>query len=129
MRPTSSEIPAELVQAYLATDYRVLDEAPFSLRIGQYSRELLELYGRLRVDTAQFLTAWNPLSQLLSDTENELAQGRLVAEVERHGLAHLPGKGVDLAGEWPGEPSLLILGINSEAADALGRAFRQYAFV
>jgi hypothetical protein len=42
---------------------------------------------------------------------------------------HLPGKGVDPAGEWPGEPSLLILSINLEAADVLGRAFRQNAFV
>jgi hypothetical protein len=129
VRPASSEIPAELIQAYRATDYLVLGQERFSLRIGRYSRELANLYRLYSVDSAQYLTAWNPWSQRASDVENKLAHAALVAEVEKRSLVYLPGEGIDMSGVWPGEISLLILGGSLEAGKALGRQYHQNAFV
>lgn len=124
-----SEIPPELVSAYLYTDFRVLEPRRFTLRIGAVSEDLRAVYDELGVASAAFLTAWNPFSRDVSREVNDRAQAALVTSLERAGHTIWSGIGVDPAGEWPGEESVLALGIELEAAKSIGREFQQNAIV
>jgi hypothetical protein len=126
---TGSEIPASLIRAYEATDYRVLGPVPFTMKIDRQSGELEALYKRSGARTATVITAWNPRSEKKTDAENDAAQASLIADLERAGLAHLPALGADPKEEWKGEVSLLVLGATREAVEALGRKYGQNCIV
>lgn len=124
-----SLIPEATINAYLATDYRVMAAEPFVLNVGRTSPELALSFELDRTDSAAFITAWNPCGELASDMENRAAQQQLLAEIKALGFAYLDGEGRDPSGLWPGEPSFLVLGISLEAAKKLARQFRQNGFV
>ena len=90
---------------------------------------MLALYRVHTVSCAAFITACNPLSQLLSDAENQQRQTELAAELARRSLTYLEGLGQSASGDWPGEPSFLVLGLALEAAKTMGRAYGQNAVV
>lgn len=117
--------------AYEATSYRVLASpiGPFTLRCGAVSKPLDNLLEHARVMTWAFVSAANPGSIRLDDRENRRRHAALVAEVHRRSLTHHDGVGVGDDGSWPGEESLLVLGLDEAAAVALGRAFGQHAVV
>jgi hypothetical protein len=75
------------------------------------------------------LTAYNPASRKLDKEENVRRQRELIDAVRDRGLAFLEGEGIGADTRWPAEPSILILGIESDAARALGRQFGQLAIV
>jgi len=75
------------------------------------------------------LTAWNPYGERRSDAENEATQDELIAKINKWTLLHEPGHGADPTGEWPPEPSQLVLGLDLQSAESLGREFRQNGFV
>jgi hypothetical protein len=114
---------------YLAADYLVLGGAPFTLKVDCASAPLQELQRRQGVDCSAFLTASNPGSLLRRDGENERAQRQLLSLLQQRGYAILPGRGVDPAGAWPPEESVLALGIRAEEARALARQFGQNALL
>ncbi|HEY2889324.1 MAG TPA: DUF3293 domain-containing protein [Dongiaceae bacterium] len=126
---TGSAIPASLISAYKATDYRVLEPVAFTMKIGRRSHELEDLYRRTGARTATVITAWNPRSEKKTDAENAAAQASLIADLEAAGLAHLPALGADPKGEWKGEVSLLVLDATKEAVEALGRNYGQNCIV
>jgi hypothetical protein len=126
---TSSAIPASLIRAYEATDYRVLEPAAFTMKIGRPSPELENLYRRAGARTATIITAWNPRSEKKTDAENAAAQAKLIADLDQAGLAHLPALGADPKGEWKGEVSLLVLDAPKETVEALGRKYGQNCIV
>ncbi len=126
---SDSIIDPATIQAYLETHYRVRGEAPFVLQIGQVSPDLLSLYRRHNVDCAAFLTGWNPFSREVSEAENRDRQKALAAELTRRSLAFLEGIGQHPSNNWPGEESLLVLGLSLEAAKTLGERFEQNAIV
>jgi hypothetical protein len=76
-----------------------------------------------------YVTAYNPDSQLLAEAQNVRRQQELVEAVRDRGLAFLDGEGIGEDSRWPAEPSILILGIESDDARALGRQFGQLAIV
>lgn len=120
----------ELAEAYRRTEFRVADRGwKFVLRHGEHSRVLEECHAAFGVMCSAYLTAWNPRSEPRSREENEAAQARLEAEVTAAGYPFLRGVGVDPSGEWPGEPSVLVLGISGDEAQRLGRAYGQNAIV
>ena len=137
IEPGSSLQPG-LIQAYLDTEYHV-DHAdhshhdeeapPFILRVGHPSPALSALYHRHGRFTAAYLTAWNPFSRVASEEANVGSQLELAEAVSGLGLPVLPGSGRDIRGQWPPEPSLLVLGLPMEEARALGMRFRQNAFL
>ncbi len=120
--------PATL-QAYRETEYRVLGTVPAVLRIGVQCADLAVLHCAHQTTCSAFVTACNPQGQVVPDRLNARQQQALVAEVARRGLAALPGIGVPPSGDWRGEPSFLVPGLERGAAEELGRQFAQNAIV
>lgn len=116
-----------LKPAYEATDYRVGDR--FTIRCGERSPSLDALLAESGHDTWAFITAWNPGSTALDTAENLRRMTDLSDRIALLGLPTLEGEGVGTGGDWPSEPSLLVLGIGASEAVELGRAFGQVAIV
>ena len=120
----------ELLVAYLRTEYRVDDAGhAFVLRIDVPSEELRKCHDALGVTCSTFITAWNPRSTPTPRDQNEAAMVRLEQALAALGCRWLRGEGVDPDGEWPGEPSFLVLGLDEPAAVGLARRFDQHAIV
>ena len=84
---SESSIDPGTVQAYRETEYRVLGDAPFSLRVGQVSPALAAAHQRHRVDCSAYVTACNPFSQVLDDSANAERHAALGRELGRRSLA------------------------------------------
>jgi hypothetical protein len=128
MAPEST-IDLGLIEAYKATDFLVHSEPPFVLKIGASSPQLMQLYGRFSTANAAFLTAYNPYSEDVGAAQNSAFHDKLCRELTNCGLTFLPGMGQDSQGQWPGEPSYLVLGLQLEEAKAMGTQYRQNALV
>ena len=127
-----STLPPSQIDVYLGTEYVVhasRASPTFTLRAGQRSRDLSALLLRYRATAAAFLTAWNPQSLPLEQDLNRLRQSDLAGLLEAAGLAHLSGIGRDPSGQWPGEESFLVMGIERSMADGLARRFGQNAYL
>ena len=122
-------IPVELLAAYRAAHFHVNSEDPFVLLIGEYSRELALLHKAAGVASSAFITACNALGEQCAEEQNTAAQASLLDSVKQLGLASVAGEGRDPQGQWPGEPSLLVLGCSDIQANELGRLYRQNAIV
>ena len=122
-------ISEELISAYKQTDYNVSSSPPFTLKIGQFSDELIDLYKLYGFTTAAYITAYNPYSKETTGVQNELAQSDLERELASRSLIFLQGEGKDTEGRWSAEKSVLILGIDYSAAEKLAVKYRQNAFV
>jgi hypothetical protein len=127
-----SELPAELIEAYRATDYRVgPGSGAMILRIDQYCAALAELYRASNRRCAAFVSAFNPASKPASLQANLEAHALLRAAMDRSKqcAALTEGEAVDRSGAWPAEASWFGLGIERRVAIALGREFGQNAIV
>ena len=124
-----TEIPHELILAYEATDFRVLEPQEFTLRVGQRSAELQSLYVDMGVTCAGYLTAWNPFSKEASELENENAQQQLLRQLSLDGFPALNALGIDPSGDWPVEESVFVPGLSLDRAKLLGSKFGQNAIV
>ena len=126
----SGKLAPELIEAYQATHYRVDDPAgSFVLRIGVYSPDLVSCHARYDVEHSVYITAWNPFSRQCSSAENAEAETKLNQTVEAMGLVWIPGFGTNPDGEWPGEASLLVLGLDGDGGQRLAHQFSQNAVV
>ena len=99
-------ISKELWQAYLETDFKVFAENSFTMKVGQYSSELNSIIKKSKHSSAAFITAYNPYSKQLSNTENIARQKQLKIEIAKRGLTTIEGIGQHPSNQWPGEPSL-----------------------
>jgi hypothetical protein len=99
------------------------------LRIREKSAELEAILFAEGAREWAYVTACNPGSRPLSHRENVRRQEALEREVSGRGLVFLRGEGVGDDGQWPPEPSLLILGIARDQAVDLGGRFGQKAIV
>ena len=120
---------AELIQAFTETDYIVHHEQPFTMNIGKPSRALKALMAQHNALSAAYITAWNPFSQNLPAKENQTRQDELKANLKKRGLICIDGIGKHPSNNWPGEVSVLVLGLDLEAAKSLARHDEQHAFV
>lgn len=125
----NEKIPPELIQAFTETDYIVHHEPPFTMNIGKPCEELKKLMANRNALGAAFITAWNPFSQKLSTIKNLERQQELKEILKNRGLTYFEGIGQHPSNNWPGEPSVLVLDINREAAKVLAGHFEQHAFV
>lgn len=125
----SSLISPETIQAYRETEFRVFSEASLVLKISEKCEDLMGLYKTHRSETCAFITACNPLGELISNEQNSDLQKRLEEEIQFRGLTYIAGEGKHPVGDWPGEPSYLVFDLSLEAAKTLGRKFNQNAIV
>jgi hypothetical protein len=125
----NSAIDPDTLRAYEETHYRVLGGAPATLRIGVPNAALAELHRAFSVDCSAFVTAANPFSTLIDAEANALRQTAFEDELHREGLRFIEGMGEHPSGQWPGEPSFLILGLPLDAAKQLGARHGQNAIV
>ena len=126
---SGSVIDPGTIQVYRETEYRVLGELPFTLRVGQVSAELLAAHIRHRADCSAFLTACNPFSQILDSSANAARQQALSKEFTRRRLAFVEGVGQHPSNQWPGEASFLVFGMTPEAAKTLGSRLEQNGII
>ena len=130
MKPVAERIPSSLEDAYRRTEFRVADRGwSFVLLVDQPSSILASCHEAFGVTQSAYITAWNPRSEPTALEINQSAQLRLEAELTAAGLPFLRGEGVDPSGSWPGEPSLLVLGIPGDDAQRLGQSYGQNAIV
>lgn len=126
----AEEVSDDLVNAYIATDYRVTHgEATIVLNVGMYSKEIEELLVQSNSNTAAFISAYNPDSNPLSDHENIKAHSALEQDIELAGYKYFLGEGKGQDSNWPSEPSILVVGIECGEAIALSSKYCQQAFV
>jgi hypothetical protein len=116
--------------AYRATSYRVDDGGQrFAIRIGERCAPLDALLAARGLDEWAYLTAHNPGGRAAPPAANERAQARLEAELAAAGREILRGASAADAGDWPPEPSVLVLGLPRAEALALARRHGQEALV
>jgi hypothetical protein len=120
----------EFEAAYRRTEFRVADGIrSFVLRDGEASEPLVACHAAFGVVCSAYLTAWNPRSEPRARERNYAAQVRMESELRAAGYPLLRGIGVDPSGQWPGEESVLVLGISDADAARVGRRYGQNAVV
>ena len=124
-----SRIDAATLRAYRETRYRVDADPPFTLRVDVRSDALAALHARRGVAASAFVTACNPHGRLLDAAGNAGRRARLLDELARLGTAHVAGLGRHPSNDWPGEESVLALGLDLDAACALARRHAQNALL
>ena len=117
------------VLAYRQTEYRVFGSVPAVLRVGVQCPALAILQQMHQADCSAFITACNPLGELVDAAVNARRQQALAVEITRQGYTAIDASGQHPTGAWPAEPSYLVLGISREAAQRLGQAFQQNAIL
>lgn len=124
-----SAIDPALIQAYLETEYRIHGATPCMLKVGVTSPVLAELHKTHAVKESAFITACNPFSTLLNETDNAERHAKLRQLLKQRGFVFLEGIGKHPAGGWPGEPGFLVFGISLEAARVLASELEQNAII
>lgn len=124
-----SKLSPDLISAYEVTNFNVKAEPTFTLNVGKVSEELKALFKQNNVSNAAFITAWNPYSKSLSNEENQARNHQLENELKIRSLKFIDGFGQDPLGQWSGEDSFLVFGIDLEASKKLGIQFEQNAIV
>lgn len=121
-------LPPPLLQAYQAAHYRI-HNLDWFLQLSQPQPALATYYLRHGVQCAAYLTACNPLGQLLPDATNRERMAQLRQSLQRAGWSWLDGCGRDPEGQWPGEDSVLVWGMGDSTARAWGLQYAQNAVV
>ncbi|MBX3630497.1 MAG: DUF3293 domain-containing protein [Nitrosomonas sp.] len=125
----NSGIDPVTLRAYLETEYQIHGANPFTLRVGAACPALAELHKAHAVTNSAFVTAYNPFSTLLNETDNAARHTKLRKTLKHRGFVFFEGIGKHPANDWPGEPGFLVLGISLEAASALGNQLEQNAII
>lgn len=123
-----SLLSKEFIDAYTATGYVVEDNPMYTLRVGIRSEKLASIYVSACVSTACFITAYNPLSVLLSTLHNAERQAELLNDLASLKLKFVLGYGQGDGSDWR-EASVLVLGITYEESMKLAVKHEQNAFI
>jgi hypothetical protein len=99
------------------------------IRVSESHPELDAILRATGLETWAYVTAFNPGSVRQSDVENDTRQRELEDAIRRLGHPMFAGEGIGDDRTWPPERSVLVLGIEREAAVQLGRRFGQRAIV
>lgn len=131
---SNTNIPTAVIDAYQQAHFRVFNDVRlvdggFVLRIREFSPEIRNLFTKEGVETAAFVTAYNPLGQDTAPAINVAAQATLEETVANNRLPFYRGQGEDPKGIWLSEASVLIMGVSYENACSLGNQHQQNAIV
>jgi hypothetical protein len=116
----------EIEQAFLETSYIIHLQSDIVLKIGEMPADLLEHLPLLK--TWAFITAWNPLPDILSKAENEQRNEDLQQYLLDRGYSIHKGIGISKDQSWA-EESFFIENIELEDARTASAQFGQLAFV
>jgi hypothetical protein len=116
----------EIEQAFLETNYIVHLQSDIVLKIGEMPADLMK-HLRLLKNWA-FITAWNPLPDILSKAENEQRNEDLQQYLLDRGYSIHKGIGISKDQSWS-EESFFIENIELEDARTASAQFGQLAFV
>lgn len=120
----------ELEAAYCATTFAAeLPDGEIGIRIGQRHPRLDALFKEQSAGTWAYITACNPGSVNLPAEENDKRNAELVRYLELKGYRFFLGEGRPDKPGWDPETSVLVIGIEHEAAVRLGRDWGQNAIV
>lgn len=114
------------IEAYLKAEYHV-DGFAEPILIGRENAELGTLLKANKASEWCFITAWNPMSQELSRSENEARNEELGNALSEYAV--FGGEGRDPEGIWEAERSFLVIGISRANAVALARKYNQRAIL
>jgi len=115
--------------AYEKALYCVFASPGVEFRIGEPSDILDAMMAMGRVRSAAFVSSATARGAASPENERRVAEFLLRAQTAGLKYRVYPGEGRDPAGKWNPEPSVLILGIPREEAEALGRKLGQNAIV
>ena len=87
---------------------------------------LLSEYSQIR--TWAFITAWNPLPDILTKSENDIRNHQLQVLLEEEGFIFHPGVGISKNEDWS-EESFFIENIELERANDVSLKYGQLAFL
>ena len=123
-------IKRELVEAYGATTFASkLPDGEIGIRIGQRHPRLDALLKEQGASTWAYITASNPGSVNLPPDKNDKHNAELVRHLELKGYRFFLGEGRPDEPGWDPEASVLVIGIEHEAAIRLGQGLGQNAIV
>ena len=119
----------ELEAAFLNTNYTVLKNDIFKEEIVLKIGEKIDLSSALPslIEWA-FITAWNPLPEVLSNEQNRQRNTSFIAELNKFGFVSHLGLGISDDGKWF-EESYFIENISKEKAMFYAKKYGQLAFV
>ena len=117
---------AKMEIAFLETSYIILLEDKMVLKIGEIPVRLLNEFSQIR--TWAFITAWNPLPEILSKSENDRRNSQLKDQLINEGFIFHPGIGVSKNEDWS-EDSFFIENIDLERANDISLKYGQLAFL
>ena len=116
--------------AFRATCYRVDCAAGvFDLRIGVVNQRFDDFLRARDVRCWGLITAHNPGGVLCSDANNAALEQALRKRIEHLSWPWLPACNFSDGGNWPAEPSVLILDVGEVELGALAAEFFQAAIV
>ena len=122
-------VSSETIGAYMRANYTVLSPKPFTFQIGKVSQPLLDLHQSHNCVSSAFVTACNPLGVLTSEMKNIATQNAFETDLINKQITFIQGVGRDKVGSWPGEQSVLILGVKIGEAKMIGVDYLQNAIV
>lgn len=108
--------------AFLNTTYRVFQSPTFDIKINQHQEACNKL------ENWAFITAWNPLPDILSIEENQSRNKKLQQDLDILELKYNPAIGISVDGNWS-EESFFIENCGLNKANELAAKYGQLAFV
>lgn len=122
---------AALEAIYRRAIYRVHleDDLAVDLAVGRPSPELDRWLAARGAARWGLVTAVNPRSRRLPERDNEVRLARLLTRLRATGLELRAGVGLDPAGEWPAEPSFLVVAAGAAELTRWAAEFEQAAFL
>jgi Protein of unknown function (DUF3293) len=120
----------EIETTYLRAIYVVFDEEKeIIFRIGARSAAIDEILKKNHANSFAFITAYNPRSEIKSETENETRQKELEIVLNDINFKFFYGYGTDENRTWQPEKSVFVFNISKAEAARLGREFEQNGIV
>jgi hypothetical protein len=125
-----TDIAPDKLRAYRATQYCIgAGDDAVVLRIGERSSSAATLFAASGVNCGAFITAYNPRGTLQPEAANAAAHARLLERLLGLGITTIEGAGGEPGSDWTPERSVMALGLDLDAARAVGCEFDQDAIV
>ena len=117
----------QIEQAFLETNYIAeIENNPIVLKIGETPENLIQRLPKIK--TWAFITAWNPLPDILTKSENDIRNNQLKIQLKEEGFIFYPGVGISKNEDWS-EDSFFIENIELETVNDISLKFGQLAFL